>query len=135
MSLIEGIGDEVTDFFIVMSVLLVGWLAWCSTSIADQPLIRTVLILRDRTPARIATLRANHQSTSTTDRPPNLERTEEEAIGTTVSTNTTIGTTISVDNDDAQLNCPDESAIGTCILYIYYMIKHSMYVSSYVIIL
>ncbi|XP_032667318.1 transmembrane and ubiquitin-like domain-containing protein 1 [Odontomachus brunneus] len=110
MSLIEGIGDEVTDFFIVMSVLLVGWLAWCSTSIADQPLIRTVLILRDRTPARIATLRANHQSTSTADRPPSLERTEEE---TTVSTNTAIGTTISANNDDAQSNCPDESNIGT----------------------
>lgn len=100
MSLIEGIGDEVTDFFIVMSVLLVGWLAWCSTSIADQPLIRTVLILRDRTPARIATLRSNQQSTNNTDRPPNLERTEEETIGTTVSTN------------DTESNCPDVSNAG-----------------------
>jgi hypothetical protein len=101
MSLIEGIGDEVTDFFIVMSVLLVGWLAWCSTSIADQPLIRTVLILRDRTPARIATLRATHQSTSSTDRPPNLERTEEET------------TVVTADSENAQTICPDSPDIDT----------------------
>lgn len=113
MSLIEGIGDEVTDFFIVMSVLLVGWLAWCSTSIADQPLIRTVLILRDRTPARIATLRANHQSTSSTDRPPNLERTEEE-------------TTVSVNSDNAQSNCPDTPNIGK-----YFFSLHTTYILSY----
>lgn len=115
MSLIEGIGDEVTNFFIIMSVLLVGWLAWCSTSIADQPLIRTVLILRDRTPARIATLRASHQSTNTSssDHSPSLERTVEETIRTTVSTNTAIGTMDSSDDSDTQLNCPDVPNIGT----------------------
>ncbi|KAM0731677.1 Transmembrane and ubiquitin-like domain-containing protein 1 [Formica fusca] len=105
MSLIEGVGDEVTDFFIVMSILLVGWLAWCSTNIADQPLIRTVLILRDRTPTRIATIRANHQNTSSlgpqdVGRPPNLETTEEETIETT-----------SDNNDSMQSNCPNASAM------------------------
>lgn len=100
MSLIEGVGDEVTDFFIVMSVLLVGWLAWCSTSIADQPLIRTVLILRDRTPMRIATLRANHQNTSS-DRPPNLEATEEEVIET-----------LSNNSDSTQTNCSNTPVAG-----------------------
>ncbi|XP_011268805.2 transmembrane and ubiquitin-like domain-containing protein 1 [Camponotus floridanus] len=103
MSLIEGVGDEVTDFFIVMSILLVGWLAWCSTSIADQPLIRTVLILRDRTPTRIAAIRANRQNVSSISqdvgRPPNLETTEEE-------TNETAS-----DNDSIQSNCPNASAM------------------------
>lgn len=94
MSLIEGVGDEVTNFFIVMSLLLVGWLAWCSTSITDQPLIRTVLILRDRTPARIATIRANQQNTSNASqeapsRPPNLETTEEETLETSVNNSDT----------------------------------------------
>ncbi|XP_014485929.1 PREDICTED: transmembrane and ubiquitin-like domain-containing protein 1 [Dinoponera quadriceps] len=103
MSLIEGIGDEVTNFFIVMSVLVVGWLAWCSTSIADQPLIRTVLILRDRAPTRIVTLRANHQNTSSNEQPPSAERTEEETIGAAVSAN----------SDDAQSNCPDAPNIDT----------------------
>lgn len=106
MSLIEGVGDEVTDFFIVMSILLVGWLAWCSTNIADQPLIRTVLILRDRTPTRIATIRTNHQNTSSlgpqdVGRPPNLETTEEETTETT-----------SDNNDSMQSNCPNASAMG-----------------------
>lgn len=66
MTLIDGVGDEVTDFFIIVSVLLVGWLAWCSTSIADQPLIRTVLILQHRTRTRIAELRASGQTINAT---------------------------------------------------------------------
>lgn len=104
MSLIQGVGDEVTNFFLVMSILLVVWLAWCSTSIADQPLIRTVLILRDRTPTRIATIRTNSQNTSSIGiqdvvRPPNLETTEEES------------TEISDNNDSMQSNCPNSSAM------------------------
>ncbi|XP_011309088.1 transmembrane and ubiquitin-like domain-containing protein 1 [Fopius arisanus] len=62
MTLIEGVGDEVTDFFIVVAVVVVGWLAWCSTNISEQPLIRTVLILQHRTRTRIAELRANHST-------------------------------------------------------------------------
>ncbi|XP_015113212.1 transmembrane and ubiquitin-like domain-containing protein 1 [Diachasma alloeum] len=62
MTLIEGVGDEVTDFFIVVAVMVVGWLAWCSTNISEQPLIRTVLILQHRTRTRIAELRANHST-------------------------------------------------------------------------
>ena len=58
MTLIEGVGEEVTDFFIIVGVLLIGWLAWCSTNISDQPLIRTVLILQHRTRTRIAELSA-----------------------------------------------------------------------------
>lgn len=65
MSLIEGVGDEVTVFFIVAWVVFIGWIAWCSTNISEQPLIRTVLILQHRTRSRIAELRANNQTIST----------------------------------------------------------------------
>lgn len=54
MTLIEGIGDEVTQFFMLVIIVLVGLIAWWSTSIADQPLIRTVLILERRTRHRVA---------------------------------------------------------------------------------
>jgi hypothetical protein len=54
MTLIEGIGDEVTQFFMLVIIVLVGLIAWRSTSIADQPLIRTVLILERRTRHRVA---------------------------------------------------------------------------------
>nr|XP_012221249.1 PREDICTED: transmembrane and ubiquitin-like domain-containing protein 1 [Linepithema humile]XP_012221250.1 PREDICTED: transmembrane and ubiquitin-like domain-containing protein 1 [Linepithema humile] len=106
MSLIEGVGDEVTNFFIIMSILFVGWLAWCSTSIADQPLIRTVLILRDRTPARITTIRTNQQNTSNLShqagQPPNSETTEEETAEV-----------VSSDSDNIQSDCPNAAATDT----------------------
>ena len=54
MTLIEGIGDEVTQFFVLVVIVLIGLIAWRSTSIADQPLIRTVLILERRTRHRVA---------------------------------------------------------------------------------
>lgn len=104
MSLIEGVGDEVTDFFIIMTVLLVGWIAWCSTSIADQPLIRTVLILRDRAPLQIASIRA-HPNTSNlsvdVSRLHNSETTEEETLETS-----------SNNSDNTSLNCPNAAAVG-----------------------
>ncbi|XP_076287545.1 transmembrane and ubiquitin-like domain-containing protein 1 isoform X1 [Lasioglossum baleicum] len=78
MTLIEGVGDEVTDFFIVVVVLLIGWLAWCSTSITDQPLIRTVLILQHRTRTQFAELRSTHASEFFFDRHPDMEIREEE---------------------------------------------------------
>lgn len=53
MTLIEGVGDEVTQFFVLVVVALIGIIAWWSTSIADQPLIRTVLILERRTRHRV----------------------------------------------------------------------------------
>ncbi|XP_006624132.1 transmembrane and ubiquitin-like domain-containing protein 1 [Apis dorsata] len=101
MTLIEGVGDEVTDFFIVVAVLLIGWLAWYSTSITDQPLIRTVLVLR-RTRTRLAELRANHQNASSFTRPPNLEVTEEETIEP-----------IADDNNSNSQACPEPSIADT----------------------
>lgn len=100
MSLIEGVGDEVTNFFIIIVALLVGWLAWCSTSIADQSLIRTVLILQHRTRTRIAELRVN-QTASFFSRPPNLEMSEESVQPVTD------------DNNDTSQNCPEPSVTDT----------------------
>lgn len=79
MTLIEGVGDEVLDFFIVVGVLFVGWVAWCSTNIADQPLIRTVLILQHRTRTRIAALRANQQVLALAQQQHNTENSENES--------------------------------------------------------
>ncbi|KOC69967.1 Transmembrane and ubiquitin-like domain-containing protein 2 [Habropoda laboriosa] len=100
MTLIEGVGDEVTDFFIVVTVLLVGWLAWYSTSITDQPLIRTVLVLH-RARTRLADIRSNHQNASSFTRPPNLEVSEEETIEP-----------IADDNGNSQ-SCPEPSIADT----------------------
>ncbi|XP_020298342.1 transmembrane and ubiquitin-like domain-containing protein 2 isoform X2 [Pseudomyrmex gracilis] len=105
MSLIEGVGDEVTEFFIILSILLIGWLAWCSTNISDQPLIRTVLILRDRSPAQllndspahVMSLMDIHEDTNNTDLSPSLERTEVE--------NTSEMETISDSNDTISPYC------------------------------
>ncbi|KZC15185.1 PREDICTED: transmembrane and ubiquitin-like domain-containing protein 1 [Dufourea novaeangliae] len=102
MTLVEGVGDEVTHFFIVVVTFLIGWLAWCSTSIADQPLIRTVLILQRRTRTRIAELRSNHQNVSSFNRPPNLEISEEESAEP-----------ISDDNSDTTQSCPEPSVADT----------------------
>lgn len=49
MSVIEGIGDEVVQFFSVVFVIVLGVAAWWSTSIRDSHHnIRTVLILERR---------------------------------------------------------------------------------------
>ena len=98
MTLIEGVGDEVTDFFIVVVVLLVGWLAWCSTSIIDQPFRRTVLILQSRTVLRLDELRPIHQNVSSFNRRPNSETSVEESIEPVVD-----------DNNDNSQSCPESS--------------------------
>ncbi|XP_012286152.1 transmembrane and ubiquitin-like domain-containing protein 1 [Orussus abietinus] len=101
MTLIEGVGDEVTDFFIAVGVLLVGWVAWYSTNIVDQPLIRTVLILQNRTRTRVTELRSNHRSVDLPDRPPSLDASEqEESVDSNANTTNTIDT-----------ECPAQSSL------------------------
>lgn len=100
MTLIEGVGDEVTDFFIVVGVLAVGWIAWCSTNIADQPLIRTVLILQHRTRTRIADFRVNSQTVVTTGRAQTMETADESPLETNDDTR---------DEIDASCPTPNES--------------------------
>lgn len=46
--MVEGIGDEVFHVLLVVLVLALGIVGWWSTSISEQPLIRTVLILEPR---------------------------------------------------------------------------------------
>ncbi|XP_075230460.1 uncharacterized protein LOC142329669 [Lycorma delicatula] len=52
MSMVEGIGDEVIQFFAVIIIIFLALIAWWSTNISDGPLIRTVLILERRTRGR-----------------------------------------------------------------------------------
>lgn len=49
MSYVEGVGDEVIQFFGIVLVILLATLAWWSTNIRDLPQIRTVLIVERRT--------------------------------------------------------------------------------------
>lgn len=91
MSLIEGIGDEVTNFFIAVCVVVICWIAWRSTNInSEQPLIRTVLILPHRTRARIAELRGAQNvqlNVNLLNRPPDIQQTvQESSARTTEST-------------------------------------------------
>ncbi|XP_047355132.1 transmembrane and ubiquitin-like domain-containing protein 1 isoform X2 [Vespa velutina] len=97
MSLIEGVGDEVTDFFIALSIILVAWFAWCSTNIADQPIIRTVLILQHRTRTSITELRPN-QNTNTFNQSRNLEISDEDSM----ETNT-------IESNNSEASCPETS--------------------------
>ncbi|EFA13585.1 hypothetical protein TcasGA2_TC006890 [Tribolium castaneum] len=56
MPLIDGIGDEVTHFFIALLVMLVVSLAWWTTSISEQRHVQTVWLLdrrRHRPPRRL----------------------------------------------------------------------------------
>ena len=101
MSLIEGVGDEVTDFFIVVGVLCVGWIAWCSTNIADQPLIRTVLILQHRTRTRIAEFRANNHTIIATNRSETVETAAENPPETDEST-----------REEVDSSCPEPNNTG-----------------------
>lgn len=48
MSVIEGIGDEVIQFFSVVIVVVFAVAAWWSTSIREGHHIRTVVILERR---------------------------------------------------------------------------------------
>nr|CAI5822235.1 unnamed protein product [Callosobruchus analis] len=48
MTLIEGIGDEVTHFFIAVFAIAVVTVAWWTTNISEQRHVRTVLLLERR---------------------------------------------------------------------------------------
>ncbi|CAB3367026.1 Hypothetical predicted protein [Cloeon dipterum] len=67
MSLVEGVGDEVTHFFIALIVVGLALIAWWSTNISDTPLVRTVLVLERR---RVETASPRNDTQSRT--PPNL---------------------------------------------------------------
>ncbi|KAL0271121.1 UNVERIFIED_CONTAM: hypothetical protein PYX00_008323 [Menopon gallinae] len=60
MTLIEGVGDEVIHFFLLLAIVFVVLIAWWSTNLSERPLIRTVFIVERRTirrtPADIPTI-------------------------------------------------------------------------------
>lgn len=99
MTLIEGVGDEVTDFFIIVVILIVGYLAWCSTRITDHLLMRTVLILQHETRSRIVSLRRNSQNSTTVSQSSNSDVQEEPAVETTPVIN----------NNESTANCAEPS--------------------------
>lgn len=55
MTIIEGVGDEVIHFFILLAIIFIALVAWWSTNISERPLIRTVLILERRATRRTPT--------------------------------------------------------------------------------
>ncbi|KAF6206286.1 hypothetical protein GE061_017516 [Apolygus lucorum] len=75
MTLIEGIGDEVTHFFGFLILLLLGLIAWWSTGISELPPIRTVLIFESRAQSNVNTQRqsliTNQPERNSNDPPPN----------------------------------------------------------------
>ncbi|XP_043250876.1 transmembrane and ubiquitin-like domain-containing protein 1 isoform X2 [Colletes gigas] len=97
MTQIQGVGDEVTNFFIVVVVLLVGWLAWYSTSIIDHPLILTLPILQHRTHTHNAELTSNYQNTNISQAS-NMEISQEESVEP-----------ITENNSNNSQSCPEPS--------------------------
>uniref|UniRef100_A0A0A9YWL6 Transmembrane and ubiquitin-like domain-containing protein 1 n=1 Tax=Lygus hesperus TaxID=30085 RepID=A0A0A9YWL6_LYGHE len=75
MTLIEGIGDEVTQFFGFLILLLLGLFAWWSTGISELPPIRTVLIFESRAQSNVSAQRqslvTNQPERNSSDPPPN----------------------------------------------------------------
>ncbi|CAH0552721.1 unnamed protein product [Brassicogethes aeneus] len=81
MTLIEGIGDEVTHFFIGLFVILTVSIAWWTTNISEQRHIRTVLLLdrRHRNPHRSYRTLTNHtESVTITEGTPAMSRSASE---------------------------------------------------------
>ncbi|KAL0129613.1 hypothetical protein PUN28_001705 [Cardiocondyla obscurior] len=83
-----------------MAVLFVGWFAWCSTSITNQPLIRTVLILRDRaTSTRVSLPRAQSNASNLSVQDDNrLHNSVEEETALETASNTSESTEPSYPN-------------------------------------
>lgn len=85
MTLIEGVGDEVTDFFFVVAIFIVGYLAWCSTRITDLLLVRTVLILPPRSRTRMSGLRGRIQDDGSTTQLLSSELNEQQTTESAVT--------------------------------------------------
>lgn len=88
----EGVGDEVTQFLLVLLVVLLGLAAWWSTRIADTPLVRTVLILERRTRQR-----------GVGERHHSRQRSALEIDGTTNGNTTVVRTVESLETDTGQV--------------------------------
>ncbi|KAL1140095.1 hypothetical protein AAG570_000027 [Ranatra chinensis] len=99
MSMIEGFGDEVVQFFSLLFVTVLGFIAWWSTGIREErPQIRTVLILEHRSPNGInvsdatltpdrdnTTVLSSSRSNSTSESAENNVQAEIKSHGSNVS--------------------------------------------------
>lgn len=81
MSMIEGIGDEVLQFFTVVIIVVIALLAWWSTNITEGPLIRTVLILERRSRGTTTNDSGNHQQQSITSSENNIDTGQSNPTG------------------------------------------------------
>lgn len=77
MTIIEGIGDEVTHFFIALFVVLIGTAAWWTTNISEQRPVRAVLWF-ERRRHRAHRRLTNHTETVTITEGSNNSVAEEE---------------------------------------------------------
>ncbi|XP_071444736.1 transmembrane and ubiquitin-like domain-containing protein 1 [Hetaerina americana] len=109
MTLIEGIGDEVIQFFVVVFIVVVGLLAWWSTSIAEQPLVRAVLVLEMMTRQRLETNQATNTAGETSidtgqnTSPNNLEE-ETENVSSDVTTSLKENSEVVSDSSSESIN-------------------------------
>ncbi|XP_049821033.1 transmembrane and ubiquitin-like domain-containing protein 1 isoform X3 [Aethina tumida] len=80
MTLIEGIGDEVTHFFLGLLIVFIVSVAWWTTNISEQRHIRTVLLLerRQRNPSSARRTLTNHTQTVTISEGTTVSRTSSE---------------------------------------------------------
>ncbi|XP_059486753.1 transmembrane and ubiquitin-like domain-containing protein 1 [Neocloeon triangulifer] len=94
MTLVEGVGDEVTQFFIALLVVGLALIAWWSTNISETPLVRTVLVLERRrvesTPARNEQqiTRPPDSSNNAVELPNNPEVAQEPEVADEVASST-----------------------------------------------
>ncbi|XP_050510099.1 transmembrane and ubiquitin-like domain-containing protein 1 [Diabrotica virgifera virgifera] len=77
MTIIEGIGDEVTHFFIALFVIVIGTVAWWTTNISEQRYIRTVVLLERRRHRAHRRLTNHTESVTITEGSSSTSQTEE----------------------------------------------------------
>ncbi|XP_066154426.1 transmembrane and ubiquitin-like domain-containing protein 1 [Euwallacea fornicatus] len=90
MSLIEGIGDEVTQFFLILFAAVVAYIAWWSTSTTDPRQVRTVLLLDRRRHSGRSILRVRVPPRRLTNYTESITITEGSAANSSTSVQTEI---------------------------------------------
>nr|UOA02783.1 transmembrane and ubiquitin-like domain-containing protein 1 [Monochamus saltuarius] len=114
MTLIEGIGDEVTHFFIALFAVIIVTLAWWTTNISEQRHVRTVLLL-ERRRHRAHRRLTNHTETVTITEGSSIAPpiTEESPIAVSATTDSSIGDQMSheasTSNEGSTITEPPEN--------------------------
>ncbi|XP_056648122.1 transmembrane and ubiquitin-like domain-containing protein 1 [Diorhabda carinulata] len=104
MTIIEGIGDEVTHFFIALFVVVIGTAAWWTTNISEQRPVRAVLWFERRRHRAHRRLTNHIESVTITEGSNNSVQVEEEQsqIDATTETQTAL-------DQSSNANKPPES--------------------------